>query len=88
VEEKMFVALIKAGAIACLLSGFALTVPAYAAEDMETKAVEENMRPDEAQSDSTESMDKAKPEAAAPKEGAMDDDTEEKAMEEDMGQGQ
>lgn len=90
----MLNALIKAGAIACLLSGFALTVPAYAAEDMETQAVEEDMRPDEVQSDS---MQESKPAPAAPKEGAKEGDiktemntmdAEEKTMEEDMGQGQ
>jgi hypothetical protein len=42
----MFNALIKASAIACVLGGFAFTVPAYAADDMETEAVEESMNPD------------------------------------------
>lgn len=84
----MLNALIKASVIACFLGGLALTVPVYAAEDMETEAVEENMRPDEVQSDSMESTDKAKPKAAAPKEGAMDDDADEKAVEEGMGQGE
>ncbi|MBM3544325.1 MAG: hypothetical protein FJX44_07470 [Alphaproteobacteria bacterium] len=83
----MLNALIKAGSIACLLGGFAFIVPAYAAEDMETQAVEEDMRPDEVQSDS---MQESKPAPAAPKEGAKEGamDAEEKAMEEDMGQGQ
>lgn len=40
--------LLKMSAIACLLGGFALAGPAYvmAAEDMETEAVEEDLRPD------------------------------------------
>jgi hypothetical protein len=78
----MFKSLIKASAIACVLGGFATTVPVYAADDdTETEAVEESMNPDVKAPGPSEK--EAMPEGAPAT--PADEDIGEEEIERDMG---
>ncbi len=75
--------LLKVSAIACLLGGFAFAGPAYvmAAEDMETEAVEEDLRPDVMAPGSQDEGAMPADEATEPAE----EDVGEEEIEKDMG---